>query len=53
MIQAGLVARMWRSELNTKFLSENLKGGGHFTDLDVGGRIILKLYYVKAWAGFN
>jgi hypothetical protein len=27
--------------MHTKFLSRSLKGGDHFEDLDIGGRIIL------------
>jgi hypothetical protein len=38
------VRGMWHAfdelEVRTKFWSENLKRRGHFTDLDVDGRII-------------
>jgi len=37
----GHVARMGRSEMYTRYWSENLKGRDHSQDLGVDGRIIL------------
>ena len=46
---------MWGGEVHTGFWWENLKGGGHFEDAGIDGRIILRWIFRKwvvgAWTG--
>jgi hypothetical protein len=43
----GVMASMGRTEIYTGFWLENRKKGDHLKDMDINGRIILKLIIQK------